>query len=204
MNAYRSAQAPRVQLCRRLAVDGARDHGLQVDVEPHSMRMRTTPSAARRKPNGSRLPLGFLPIEKTPASVSSLSAIARICPPRMSGSDRRRSAADTVRRSHRQPLGLAVGHRIVAPHRALQVGKLADHAGHEIAFRQRGGALDDGRVRAELAGKPGRQLAMRWLLSNSCRGRAGKRRRAASPDDSPDVSCDRCPRRTRRRPGAGE
>ena len=38
-----------------------------------STRTRTMPSAARRRPNGSRLPLGFLPIENTPASVSSLS-----------------------------------------------------------------------------------------------------------------------------------
>ena len=44
-----------------------------------SIRMRTTPCAARRSANGSREPVGIMPTPKQPRSVSSLSASATIC-----------------------------------------------------------------------------------------------------------------------------
>ncbi len=50
------------------------------------MAMRSRPSAARRRPNGSRVPEGFWPIAKMPAIVSSLSATETAMPVRVAGS----------------------------------------------------------------------------------------------------------------------
>ena len=50
------------------------------------MRMRSTPRAARRSPKGSLVPVGFSPMAKMPASVSSLSAMATAMPVRLPGS----------------------------------------------------------------------------------------------------------------------
>ena len=67
--------------------------------------IRTTPSAARRKPNGSRLPDGFLPSAKMPASVSILSATANRAP----ASDAGMLVAGKLRQVL---LGNRLGHRI--------------------------------------------------------------------------------------------
>ena len=51
------------------------------------MAMRSRPSAARRNPNGSRVPDGFWPIANIPAIVSSLSAMDTAMPVRVAGSE---------------------------------------------------------------------------------------------------------------------
>ncbi len=68
-----------------------------------SIRMRITPSAARRRPNGSLSPVGAWPIPNMPTSVSSLSASATDCATRaLRQMRRRRSAASSARRSRRR------------------------------------------------------------------------------------------------------
>ncbi|MOA20342.1 hypothetical protein D3C78_1407820 [compost metagenome] len=51
-----------------------------------SIRIRNTPSAARRSAYGSLLPVGSMPIPKIPTRVSSLSAMATAAPVRVLGS----------------------------------------------------------------------------------------------------------------------
>ena len=121
-----------------------------------SIRMRSSPSDARRKPNGSLLPLGRLPTEKIPASVSRRSATARMRPGRRSG--------QLAPGLYRQILffyclgdtfGLAVQRRVIKPDAPLQLGKLADHFGQQIRLGEACRAFDDYVVLAELSGQPG-------------------------------------------------
>ncbi|MNN39473.1 hypothetical protein D3C81_1535120 [compost metagenome] len=51
-----------------------------------SIRIRSTPRAARRKAYGSLLPVGSMPMPKIPTRVSSLSAMATAAPVRVCGS----------------------------------------------------------------------------------------------------------------------
>ena len=108
------------------------------------------PSADLRRPNGSRLPDGFLPIEKMPASESSLSATARICPSTDAGSAVSREARVVVITDGvGNGLRLAVCRGVVATHRALQLRELADHAGEQVAFAKRRCTLNDVSVNIE-------------------------------------------------------
>ena len=99
--------------------------------------VRSTPSAARRRPNGSRVPLGFWPIAKMPASVSSLSASASAMPVRVSGSAIAGEArpvlfVDALRRLRRARRRL----RVVPAHESLQLGEFADHRRQQVALAE--------------------------------------------------------------------
>ena len=97
--------------------------------------------AARRSPNGSLVPLGFWPMAKMPASVSSLSASATAVPAPV----RRQRAAGATRHvvlvdGGRDFRGLAIGGGVVAAHDALQFGKFAHHRGQQVALGELRGA----------------------------------------------------------------
>ncbi len=91
--------------------------------------MRITPSAALLSAYGSLLPVGFSSIAQKPTSVSSLSASATAID---TGSDGTvvRPLRPVVIADRVGDFGLLVLlQRVIAPHDALQLGELADHAG---------------------------------------------------------------------------
>ena len=97
--------------------------------------------AARRKPNGSLVPLGFWPMAKMPASVSSLSASATAMPAPVAGKAPPAPRGMVVLVDRGGDFGgLAVGGGVVAPHDALQIGEFAHHGGQQVALGQLGGA----------------------------------------------------------------
>ena len=70
---------------RRTESSAVRISSRRSSATPVSIRMRSTPSAARRSPNGSFAPVGFWPIAKMPTRVSSLSATASARPAPVAG-----------------------------------------------------------------------------------------------------------------------
>ena len=123
------------------------------------MQMRSSPSAARRRPNGSRAPVGLWPIAKMPAIVSSLSATASAMPVRVAGSA---SPANRGRYCSRIASQTSAGSpsckRVVAPHHALQLREFADHRGKQVALRELGRPGCECRVAADgSADRPGQR-----------------------------------------------
>jgi hypothetical protein len=83
---------------------------LQVEIQFLLHQMRSAPMAARRRPKGSLVPVGFWPMAKMPASVSSLSASATAIPAPVVGNSPPRSTRQVVLVDGRGHVGgLAVG-----------------------------------------------------------------------------------------------
>ena len=118
--------------------------------------MRSTPNAARRRPNGSLVPVGRCSIAKIPTSVSILSRAPVPGPTWCRESHRRRSAADNNPRAPRRRRILALRLCIVATHGALQFRKLAHHGGHQVRLAELRRAPDSF-TRADAAAHPLRE-----------------------------------------------
>src|ERR1051326_5197302 len=115
--------------------------------------MRITPTAARRKPNGSLSPVGICPMPKRPLKVSSLSASATAHDTACSGSRspvmRFEGVGDLAR--------LAVVQRVVAPHYALQLREFSDHPGQQVGLGKPGRAFGEDGVDLQVARDPAAQ-----------------------------------------------
>ena len=106
-----------------------------------STRILTTPCAARRSANGSREPVGIIPMLKQPRSVSSLSASETslsggVARDRILHADRLVVIVDGLR----DFFGLALRARVETADDALQLGEFLHHLGGEIALRELRGA----------------------------------------------------------------
>ena len=110
------------------------------------------PAPARRKPNGSLSPVGSWPMPKMPRAFRA----CRRAPRRTPTCDSRQRVAGEARPVVRfdrvgDGLRLAVVQRVVAAHDALQLGKLADHAGEQVGLGEPRGALGGRGIDAERA-----------------------------------------------------
>ena len=182
-----------------------------------SVRIFTTPWAARRSPYGSREPVGFSPAAKRPTSVSSLSASETAAQVTRGLAElrarRRRVGFDADRQVvevDRLPdfLGQPFLARVDAAHGALELGELADHVGREIGLGQP----------RRLCGVPGRLARRRpapraaihrasgairsRLLAGRSRASCGTAACRAGRAATRAWPCGRPPRRTARRAAA--
>src|SRR5215472_16801928 len=90
------------------------------------MRMRCTPSAARRSAKGSLVPEGFAPVGGCERNAGAAVG-QRIA---------RRPRQVLLAQAHGHLRLLTVGLCVVGAHDALELGELANHRGEEIAFRE--------------------------------------------------------------------
>ena len=122
--------------------------------------MRSTPSAARRSPNGSLSPVGCAAdAEQAGQRLELVGERDRLrdgaLGQRVAGEAWRVVLRDRVRDAVR----LAVVQRVVASHQSLQLGKLADHVGDEIGLGEPRGAVGERGVGADRRGDPPRERA---------------------------------------------
>ena len=107
--------------------------------------MRSTPSAARRKPNGSLVPVGRCSMAKYADKCVDLVGKRE----RLTGLGRRQGVSRKSRpivlldrKRHFLRIALRLG--VVAAHDALQFREFADHGGHQIGLGEFGGARNLG------------------------------------------------------------
>ena len=162
--------------------------------------VRSTPSAARRNPNGSRVPVGFCPIAKMPASVSSLSASASAIPVRVSRNAIAGEARPVLLFERGADFGrFAVVLRVVLAHQALQLGEFADHQRQQIALAQLGGAARQRCIAADRLGDAHREAAdALGLVVHRAELRLERHALQHRPPRFEPLARDRCPRRTPR------
>ena len=172
--------------------NAALDKLVQRHGNPPSTRMRTTPSAARRRPNGILVAGGHLAdAEEARERVELVGERHGAGSRRPPAAGRRRSAASSAARSRRRPTAPRRRQRVVAPHHALQLGELAHHAGEQVGlgeFRRALGvarpvsppAARAGRCRRGCSGAPRARAACRACCDRRSRPAAARGRRAAS------------------------
>ena len=178
-----------------------------------STSIRNRPCACRRRPNGSREPVGARPPTNRPTSVSSLSAIdtaAHVTAPapscaRLGGASARPPRQVVVVDGLPHRLGLALLARVDAAHRALQLGELA----HHVRARDRPWpAALPSRPAAASAGCPAPRArstrasaSIRSAFAGSCRASCGtgscRAARAASSGTCRSASQKNCASRSR-------
>ncbi len=162
------------------------------------MIVRSTPSAARRRPNGSRVPVGFCPIAKMPASVSSLSASASAIPRARLGNAVAREARPILFFQRGADFGrLAVVLRVVLAHQvpaARETRRPSASADRTCSARRRdaasvASAADATRRCAPRGGRRARSCR------TASRASPGTSRSSASGGALRAARDDRCPRR---------